>query len=158
MALSDNKIVQLKVAPKRAKLKVVDGLIHIYKGANLMYEKANVGYAMLASDRAPNAGGVYDEFAGIAMEELNLAAADNGSDGTFEIEILPRGCGEWVLMDVTSSITIANEGDAVYMDTDEYVDIASGISHSVTNGMVGIIRQFVSTNKAWVQMTQHPIL
>ncbi len=152
MALSDNQIVRLKQAPLRLKLKVVDGLIHIYKGANLMYEGGNIGYVMLATDSLTN------EFAGIALEELNVAAADNTTNGTYEVLVLPRGCGEIVEMNVRATITIANEGDPVYMDGDDYVDIASGIVSSVTNGMVGIIRQYISANKAWVQMTQHPIL
>ncbi len=152
MALSANKVINRKPAPTPKKLKVVDGAIHIFNGANLVYEAANIGYVMLGTDR------LTDEFAGIALEELEVSAADNASDGTYEILVLPRGCGEEILMDITSSITIANEGDPVYVDTDEYVDIASGVVNTVTNGLVGIIRQFVSTNKAWVQMVQSPVL
>jgi hypothetical protein len=58
-------------------------------------------------------------------------------------------------MKVTSTITIANEGDAVYVDTDEYVDISSGILNT-TGGLVGIIRQFIDGNTAWVQLIPHP--
>lgn len=152
MALSANKVIQRKAQPCITKLKVVDGLIHIYKGANLVYEAGNIGYVMLGTDR------LTDEFAGIALEELSVSAAENTADGTYEISVLPRGCGECVLMDVTGSITIANEGDPVYVDTDEKVDLSSGVIHTVTGGLVGIIRQFVSTNKAWVQMVQHPTL
>lgn len=152
MPLSANKVIQRKPAPTIKKLKVVDGAIHIYKGANLVYEAGNIGYVMLGTDR------LTDEFAGIALEELDVAAADNTADGTYEVEVLGRGCGEEVLMDITGNITIANEGDPVYVDTDEKVDLAAGVVHTVTNGLVGIIRQFVSTNKAWVQMVQHPTL
>lgn len=152
MALSDNLIVRTQVPPQRVKLKCVDGLLHIYKGANLMYEASNIGYVMNAADI------LTAEFAGIAMEEINVSAADNAADGTYEIAVIPRGSGEWIERDVRSNITIANEGDPVYMDGDDYVDIASGIASSVTNGMVGIIRKFISTNKAWVQLTQHPTL
>lgn len=155
MNLSANKVIHKKPSPTIKKLKVVDGAIHIYKGANLSYEAGNIGYVQLSVDNFANKN---SEFAGIALEELDVAAADNTADGTFEIEVLGRGNGEEILMDITSTITIANEGDPVYVDTDEYVDIASGITHSVTTGMVGIIRQFVSGNKAWVQMTQHPTL
>jgi hypothetical protein len=152
MALSANKLVVRRAPPTIRKAKVVDGVIHIYKGANLVYEAANIGYVMLGTDR------LTDEFAGIAMEELNVAAADNTADGTYSIEILPRGCGELVLMDITGNITIANEGDPVYVDTDEKVDLLAGVVSTLTGGLVGIIRQFVSTNKAWVQMVQHPTL
>jgi len=150
MSLSANNIIQRKQQPVIKKLQVVDGAIHIYKGAHLAYEGSNIGYVMLASDVTNN------EYAGIALEELNLAAADNTSDGTYEVEVLQRGCGEEILMDISSSITIANEGDAVYMDGDDYVDIESGIENSTTYGLVGIIRLFVSTCTAWVQMVQHP--
>src|SRR5262249_6433668 len=111
-----------------------------------------IGYVGLAADELTS------EFAGIALEERNLAAADNTADGTFTVPMLTRGCGEIVEMDITGNITIANVGDPVYMGGDDKVDVAAGIALSTTNGMVGIIREFISTNKAWVQMTQHPIL
>ncbi len=152
MALSDNKIIRFKETPAILELKVVSGLIHIYKGAHLAYKSGKIGYVGLAADELTS------EYAGIAMEELNVAAADNLTDGTFAIKVLSRGNGRLVEMNTTTTITIANEGDPVYMDTDDAVDIASGIVSSVTNGMVGIIRQYVSANKAFVQMTQHPIL
>lgn len=152
MALSANKVIVRRSQPCIRKAKCVDGLLHIYKGANLVYEAGNIGYVMLGTDR------LTDEFAGIALEELNVSAADNDADGKYSVGILPRGCGEEVLMDVTGTITIANEGDPVYVDTDEKVDLSAGVVSTVTNGLVGIIRQFVSANKAWVQMVQHPTL
>ena len=151
MSLSANKIIQKKTQPAIKKLKCVDGLLHIYKGAHLVYESGNIGYVQPATDALTH------EYVGIALEELSVSAAANSADGTFEIEVLPRGCGEEVLMDITGSITIANEGDAVYADTDDKVDISSGTLNT-TGGLVGIIRQFVSTNKAWVQMVEHPNL
>lgn len=151
MALSANKVFDIKHQPAQLTLKAVNGALHIYEGALLNYEAGNIGYVMPGTDV------LSAEFAGIALEELNVAAADNVSDGTFKVKVLSRGCGELVLMDVTSTITIANEGDAVYVDTDEYVDISTGITNT-TGGFVGIIRQFVSANKAWVQLTQHPTL
>lgn len=154
MPLSANRNVQRKQSPLIHKVKVVDGAIHIYKGALLSYEAGNIGYAQLSSDPAAIA---LHEFAGIALEELNVSAADNTADGTYTVEVLSRGCGEIVKLPVTSSITIANVGDAVYADTDEKVDISTGILNT-TGGFVGIIREFVSTNVAWVQLTQHPIL
>lgn len=152
MSLSANKVIQRRQQPTIRKVKVVDGAIHIYKGAHLAYEGGNIGYAQLAADET------LSEYVGIALEELDVAAADNTADGTYEVEILPRGCGEEVLMDTTGTITIANEGDPVYMDTDDKVDLSTGVSHTTTYGLVGIIREFVSGNKAWVQMVQHPTL
>lgn len=152
MSLSANVKLRSKLPPQRHKVKIVDGAIHIYEGALLAYEAGNIGYAKLAADELTS------EFCGISTEEVNLAAADNTTNGTFEVEVIPRGSGEWVELNVRSNITIANEGDPVYMDGDDYVDIASGIVSSVTGGLVGIIREFISTNKAWVQLTQHPIL
>lgn len=151
MALSANKVYDIKHQPVRSELKVVDGAVHLYEGALLNYEASNIGYVMAGSDT------LNQEFAGIAVEELNVAAADNTSDGTYSVRVIPRGSGEWVLMDVTSTITIANEGDPVYVDTDEYVDLSTGITNT-TGGFVGIIRQFVSANKAWVQLCQSSAL
>lgn len=154
MALTAEVVIETKKSPVRAKLKVVDGLIAIFKGALLEYEVSNIGYVQPASaDAAPDE----PEFAGIALDSLSKTAAVNTSDGLFEIEVLTRGCGDWVKLPVTSTITIANEGDPVYMDHDAAVDISSGISNT-TGGLVGIIRQFISANLAWIQLTQHPIL
>lgn len=151
MSLSANKLIEKKAQPVITKLKAVDGLLHIYKGALLTYESGNIGYVQPGTDT------LTEEFAGIAMEELDVAAADNTADGTYDIEVLTRGCGQWFLADVTSTITIANEGDPVYVDTDDKVDIASGITNT-TGGFVGIIRQYVSANKAWVQLCQSSAL
>lgn len=151
MSLSANKVIEKKSAPTPKKLKVVDGAVHIYVGAHLNYEASNIGYVMPATD-VLNA-----EYAGIALEELNVAAADNTTDGTYEVLVLPRGCGEEVLMDIYDTIDISNEGDPVYVYDDD--DVAeSGSVTNTTGGLVGIIRQFVSANKAWVQMVQHPSL
>lgn len=149
MSLSANKVIHKKPAPTIKKVKVVDGAVHIYKGALLNYEAANIGYVMPAT----NTNG--QEFAGIALEELNKSAAENAADGTFEIEVLPRGCGEEVLLDLGETITIANEGDGVYAFSDDTVKLTSALVNT-TGGLVGIIRQFVSSSKAWVQLIQHP--
>jgi hypothetical protein len=150
MALSANMTIKRKEQPCITKLKCVDGLLHIYKGALLNYEASNIGYVMPGTDT------LSQEFAGIALEELSVSAADNATDGTYEIEVLPRGCGEEVLLPMSVSITIANEGDPVYLETDGTVGI-SGVTNT-TGGLVGIIRQFVSTTSAWVQLVQHPTL
>lgn len=149
MSLSANKIIQTKQSPARLRLKVVDGLIHIYKGALLNYEASNIGYAKPGSDTHG------EEFAGIAVDELSVAAAANTADGTYEIDVIPKGSGELVLMDITSTITIANEGDVVFADGDDKVDLVAGVVNN-TLGQVGIIRQFVSANKAWVQLVGKP--
>lgn len=151
MALSANKVLQRKAQPAEVKLSCVDGLLHIYKGALLNYEASNIGYVMPAT----NTNG--QEFAGIALEELDVSAALNSADGTYKVAVLPRGCGEEVLLDLGESITIANEGDAVYAFSDDTVKLTS-TQVNTTGGMVGIIRQFVSTTKAWVQLVQHPTL
>lgn len=151
MVLTANKIVQKKAQPFETKLKCVDGALQIYKGGHVMYEAGNMGYVMTGADTASA------EYAGIALEEITKAAADNTADGTFEVLVLMRGNGDLVLMDTTTTITIANEGDAVYLDNDDTVDTAAGVVNT-TGGLVGIIRQYVSANKAWVQMVAHPTL
>jgi len=153
MALSDNAIVETKPAPQRHELEIVDGVIRIYKGAILSYEDGNIGYVELGADAIPG----QPEFAGIALEEKNLAAADNLSDGANTVEVIPRGSGEWVKLTITSTITIANVGDPVYVDGDDAVDLVAGITN-ITGGFVGIIREYLTANSAWVQLTQHPIL
>ena len=92
MALSANEIIKRKQQPCITKLQCVDGALHIYKGALVMYEASNIGYVMVGADSS----NTQPEFAGIALEELDVAAADNTADGTYEIEVLPRGCGEEV--------------------------------------------------------------
>ena len=145
MALTDNKIIRSKQSPLKTKVKLASGLIHVYKGAHLALNSG--GYAVLASDALAL------KYAGIALEEVNLTAAVNSADGLFDVLVLRNESLEIVEMDVTSNITIANLEAAVYMDTDEKVDIGSGIAFSTTLGRVGVIKEFISTNKAWVQMT-----
>lgn len=151
MALSANKVIETKVPPQREKLKVVDGAVTIYKGALLAYESGNIGYVQ------PGTDALTVEFAGIATENVTKAAADNASDGTFEVEVIPRGSGEWIKATFNSAITIANEGDGAYIVDDDTVDIAGDVTNT-TGGFVGIIRKYIDTTHAWVQLTQHPIL
>jgi len=154
-ALTDNVIIETKKSPVSTKLKVVDGLIRIFKGALLEYELSNIGYVQPAT--ADIARENQPEFAGISLDELDKSAALNTTDGTFSVAVMTRGVGDWIKLPVVSTITIANEGDPVYMDGDASVDIASGILNT-TGGLVGIIRQFIGANSAWIQLTQHPIL
>ena len=148
-ALTDNRILETKPAPLHTKLKLADGAVTVFRGALLQYENSNIGYVELAADSATP--GSQGEFAGIATENKTLVAGDNVSDGDNEVEVITRGSGDTFRLPVTSTITIANEGDPVYMDTTNEVDIASGISNT-TGGFVGIIRQFISANLAWVQL------
>jgi len=146
MPLSDNAIIETQEQPVVLKKKIVDGLIRIYKSALLNFEASNEGYVKLGSDT------LGEKFVGIALEEKNIVASDNPSDGTFEVEVIQAGSQRLVKLTTTSTITIANEGDAVYVDGDDAVDVASGITNT-TGGQVGVIRQFISANKAWVQLT-----
>lgn len=150
MALSANVVFKRQHQPVEDNAKVVDGAVHIYEGALLEYELSNVGYVQPATADVDRP--VQPEFAGIALEELNVAAADNAADGTKSVRILTRGCQEHVELTVKSTITIANIGDAVYMDGDDQVDLSSGVVNT-TGGQVGVIRQFISSNKAMVQLT-----
>lgn len=146
MALSANANLKTQHSPMVKKSKVVDGAIHVYRNALLNYEAGNIGYVKLGSDTP------LEEFAGIATEEVDLTAALNTADGTYKVEHWSRGCGRVFLLPVRSTISIANEGDKVYVDGDDYVDIASGIVNT-TNGFVGVIREYISANSAYVQLT-----
>lgn len=149
MALSANQIVEIKEAPLRDRVKLVSGLLHVYRGAILNYASGNIGYAKLGQDALTN------EFAGIALDEVDVSAAQNTADGTYDCLVIPRGSGELVKLTTTDNITIANIGDPVYVNGDDAVKLSVT---NTTGGFVGIIRQFVSTNKAWVQLCQSPVL
>ncbi len=149
MALSANVIIRKKTSPLILDLKLVSGAIHVYEGAILNYASGNIGYVKLGADALTN------EFAGIAYEEKNIAAADNLSDGTVSIRTLSRGCGETIQMTLSADITIANEGDPVYVKGD---DLVGTTATNTTGGLVGIIRQYISARQAWVQLVQHPNL
>lgn len=146
MALSANVNLRVAQSPYVNRKSVVDGAIHIYRGAILNHEAGNVGNVKLGSDT------LLEEFAGIALEEWNIAAGDNTADGTYKVECYDRGCGLLFELTITSNITVANIGDKVYVDGDDKVDLSSGILNT-TGGFVGIIREFISTNKALVQLT-----
>ena len=150
MALSANVILEVKEQPVEEELKVVDGAIHIFQGALLNYEASNIGYVQLGSNT------LSQEFAGIAIEEKNIAAADNASDGTYVIKVISRNSGRWVKLTLESTISIANEGDVVYVQDDDAVDLAAnlGVDVNTTGGAVGTIRRFISANLAWVQLDQ----
>lgn len=145
MALTDDKIVNIKQSPQRILRNVVAGLITIYKGALLNYKAGDVGYVKLGSDT------LSENFAGIAMDNLTVTAAQNPSDGTFQILTIGRGSGELVLLTFTDTLTIANEGAACYVNGDDVVKLSVV---NTTGGFVGIIREFVSANLAYVQMCQ----
>lgn len=146
MSLSDNQVIETMVPDADFKVKLVDGLIRVYKGALLNYEAGNIGYAKLGSDTHS------EEFVGIALEEKNLAAADNLTNGANEVLIMPKGCGKLVKLTITSTITVANEGDSVYVDGDDAVDLVAGVVNN-TLGLVGVIKKYISANQAWVKLT-----
>lgn len=145
MALSDNKIVQLKQSPQRILRNIISGTIHIYKGALLNFKSGSIGYVGLGADVAG------DQFAGIAMEEANLVSATNLANGTFQVLTIGRGSGELVLLTFTDTLTIADEGGNAYVNGD---DVVKKSVTNTTGGFVGIIREFVSANLAYVQMCQ----
>lgn len=147
MALTDNVVIRSKVSPARFPALIVDGLIRIYKSALLNGEASNVGHVKLGSDT------LLEEFRGIALEEKNLAAADNVADGDNSVLILARGCGELIEMTITDTITVDNINDVVYVNGDDVVGLAATVENT-TGGAVGTIREFVNANKAWVQLDQ----
>jgi len=113
---------------------IVNGAIHIYEGAILNYEAANIGYVKLGSDTAS------EEFAGIACEEVNLAAADNASDGDNTVWMDAAGSGKCFRFSsdrvLTTAITIANIGDTVYVAGDDKIALASVTSNDVELGTI----------------------
>lgn len=143
MALSSNEVITYEENFLKTKRGIVDGAIHIYKSALLNYEAANIGYVKLADDVAS------EEFAGIALEEKDLAAADNTSDGTYDTEIYAKGCNKVFLLKVDSGCTIANIGDTVYAKADDVVDLVAGVSNNVE---VGTIVDIYSSTHAWVKI------
>lgn len=145
MALTDNKIVNLKQSPQRILRNIVSGTIHIYKGALLNYKAGDIGYVKLGSDT------VSEQFAGIAMEEQNLVSSVNTADGLFQVLTIGKGSGELVLLNFTDTLTIANEGAACYVNGDDVVKLSVV---NTTGGYVGHIREFVSASQAYVQMEQ----
>jgi hypothetical protein len=145
MSLSANRVLEQKIQPVRHKVKIVDGTVHVYKGALLNFEGGNIGYAQPATDT------LTEEFAGIALDELNVAAADNAADGTYEIDYIPCKTEEWQALTVHDTITVANIGDPVYVYDDEKVSLSAT---NTTGGKVGIIAGYLSANKAWIQMTK----
>lgn len=138
MALSSNQVIKTKNNPSRAKGPVASGAIHIYKGALLNWSAT--GYLELAADTAS------EVFAGVALEELNQATG--GSDGDNEVNFIPAGSGEWVKM-TTGTISRANVGDKVYANGDDQVDLAATTTNDVE---VGVIREYISTTSAYVQI------
>lgn len=145
MALTDNKIVNIKQSPQRILRGVISGTVHLYKGALLNFKAGSIGYVGLGADV------LNDQFAGIAMEEKNLVSATNPTNGTFQILTLGRGCGDLVLLNFTDTLTIADEGAACYVNGD---DVVKKSVTNTTGGFVGIIREWISSSQAYVQMCQ----
>lgn len=109
---------------------MVDGALAIYLGALVNYEAANIGYAKVASDTSN------EEFAGIAAEQLTVAAADNTADGTYELKIYAKGSGKVFKLPYTGTVTRANIGDTVYVYDDQYVGLTGSVSNNVEVGTI----------------------
>lgn len=145
MSLSANSKPRTQVQPARLQYGITSGAIEIFEGALLNFSSG--GYVKKAS----NTHG--EKFAGIALEHKNLAAADNTAGGTFTVEVIPAGSGELVELTITSTITILDVGKRVWADDDDSVDIVADGQKNDTAGQVGIIKQYISANKALVQLT-----
>lgn len=145
MALTDNKVVNIKQAPQRIMRNIISGTIHIFKGALLNYKSGSIGYVGLGADA------LGDVFAGIAMEEQNLFSSVNTANGLFQILTIGKGSGDLVLLNFTDTLTIADEGAACYVNGD---DVVKKSVLNTTGGFVGHIREWVSSSQAYVQIEQ----
>lgn len=143
MALSANSNVRTKTPPQRETYKVTSGLIRIYQGALLNFV-ATGGYVKLGSDT------LSEKFAGIATEEVNVTAADNVTPGTFEVEVIPAGNDEHVELTLSAAATFeAALGNKVYVGGDDVVKLSAT---NTTGGQVGVIRQWISATKVFVDL------
>lgn len=100
---------------------LVDGALTIHLGALLNYEQGNIGYALPATATS-------GEFAGIAAEEVIVAASDNTADGTKTCRIHAKGNGKVYKLPFNGSITRANIGDTVYVYDDEKVSLSGSVA------------------------------
>lgn len=96
------------------------------------------GYAIPAANTAGN------KLVGVAREQVvNTAAAGYGTSGDLNVEVERMGCFEFV----SSGLTIANVGDAVYITDDQTV------STSAANVYAGVIAKYVSATSAYIDIT-----
>lgn len=112
---------------------LVDGALAIFKGSLMNYEAANIGYVKNGADIAS------EEFAGLALKEFNVAAADNTSDGTFESELVVKGSGKVILFQsdrIEGTITLANTGDLVYVKDDQKIGLVGDVTNNVEVGTI----------------------
>ena len=140
MALSANVVMTYKRDPMELDVELVSGAIHVYTGA--IINRSSTGYGLLGTDSATDV-----VFAGIAVEEVNLAAADNASDGDNLVRVLQKGSGASVKLTTTDTITRASIGTAVFVNGDDAVAIAATTTNDIA---VGTISEFIDANTAMV--------
>lgn len=126
---------------------MASGALDIHQGDNISYNSS--GYGKASSDTSG------DVFAGVAMEELKVASADNGSAGLFTLKIIPAGAGNIVRRKLTATRATAVPGTDVYIGVSadssaaNEVNLATESNNAVTNNVkVGKVFAFVSTSEA----------
>ena len=99
------------------------------------------GYAKQGGDTSG------DKFVGIALENKNIAAADNTADGKYTIRVLPARAGNIVKMAFHSSTAVTTGLPGVTV----YAKSATTVATSTTNSVVvGTIFKWLSTTEAYV--------
>lgn len=140
MALSANVAMTYKRDPMELDVELADGIVHVYIGAIINRDSA--GYGLLGTDSASDV-----IFAGIAVEEVNLTAAENTSDGQHLVRILQKGSGASVKLTTTDTITRASIGLSVYVNGDDAVALVGTTTNDI---LVGVISEFIDANTAMV--------
>ena len=107
----------------------------IFNNALVCYTAA--GYAVPASDTA----GLI--FAGISCEYKDNT---DGGNGGKTIRVRKSG---WFKITLGHAITIANNGDNVFVADDNTVDIAANVTHDI---FAGSIASFIDTTSAWINI------
>lgn len=109
--------------------------VKIYLGA-LVAVRAD-GYATPGADTA----GLI--FQGVAVENVDNTS---GGDGDLSVTLMRRGLH---LLEITSSVTIANIGDNVFLDGDDKVDLAAGVDNDI---FCGVIADIYDSTHVWVDI------
>ena len=128
-------------------IEMASGALDIHQGDNINYNSS--GYGKASSDTAN------EVFAGVAMEELKVASADNGTAGTYKLKIIPAGAVNIVRRKLNATRATALPGTDVYIGVSadnaaaDQVCLATASNGSVTNKVkVGKVFAFVSTTEA----------
>ncbi|MHB8772967.1 MAG: hypothetical protein ACYC7J_18385 [Syntrophales bacterium] len=95
------------------------------------------GYALPGSDTA-----------GLIFMGVAMGRADNslGTAGAIEVNVRRRGLFK---MTLATAITIANEGDNVFIVDDESVDLTANVSNHI---FCGIIAKYIDTTHAYIDI------